>query len=354
MGRKPAAVDPRVAAAQEKLSALIVEFCRIYLNSECQKLCVKLLATWAKHDPDALLRGKPEVSAAAVVHTIASLNELFYRDSRPSVAATEIAAHFGVSTGGVNTRVNALKQTMQASGVPVEQYLTKRGKEHRETIESLFDELLGAAPLLQNLRDFDGVASVDKDGAFYDAERPVMHAFYDLMAEHDDDEPSEALIAGLRQLIAQDPDFYDSYSALGELLGGDEGRELFRDACTRALGRIRSNTFIRHVPWGYLENRHLLRAILNEALECWDDQSLENAVFLLKTLLELCPDDNVGARQYLLAIREGMTFVSFEERFMDPSGLGYTAGKLHHWFGSKSQAYPDDFAEWQKYVDSHS
>lgn len=353
MGRKAAVVDPRVAATQETLSAIIVDFCRVHLNQECQKLCLKLLATWAKHDPDALLRGKLPVSAAAVVHTIASLNGLFYRDSRPSVSATDIAAHFGVSTGGVNSRVNALKQTMEASGVPVDQYLTKKTKALNESIESLYAEMMGMAQGLQNLGELDGIASVDSDGNFFDAERSVMHAFYDLMAEYeDDDEPTEAQVSALRQLIAQDPDFYDTYVALGNILGGDEGRELQRDACTRALGRIRSNSFVRRVPWGYLENRHLLRTILNEAIACWEDQSTENALFLFKTLLELCPDDNLGASFYLLAVREGMSFAQFEERFMDPSGVGYVANKLNPWFTKNSPRYPEDFAEWKQYVDS--
>ena len=70
MGRKTKLVDPRVVIAQNHLSGKIVAFCETYLNQECQKLCLKLLDTWATHDPEALLRGKPEVSAAAVVHTM--------------------------------------------------------------------------------------------------------------------------------------------------------------------------------------------------------------------------------------------------------------------------------------------
>ena len=353
MGRKTKLLDPRVVIAQNHLSGKIVAFCETYLNQECQKLCLKLLDTWATHDPEALLRGKPEVSAAAVVHTIASLNDLFYKDTKPNVPATEIAYFFGVSVGGVNTRVSALKQTMQASGVPVEKYLTKKSKSQSEGMESLFDQMAALMSQMKSSTPLDGIASVDGEGNFYDAERSAMHAFYDLMNEQKNAQSPGKLVSGLQVLIAQDPDFYDSYGALGDILQGKPGRALLKEACTRALGRIKSNSFILRVSWGFLENRHLLRALLNEAIACWKEQNSENAVFLFKLLLEICPEDNVGARHYLLAIREGMSFLGFEKTFMVPSGFGYDSLTLTSWFESHSLDYPEDFSAWQKHVDEY-
>jgi hypothetical protein len=120
-----------------------------------------------------------------------------------------------------------------------------------------------------------------------------------------------------------------------------------------ALGRLKSNSFITNVSWSYLENRHLLRAILNEAIACWKERSTETAISHFKYLLEICPDDNVGARHYLLAIREGMSFAGFEKTFMGRSGLGYDALMINTWFESNSLSYPEDFAEWQKHVEQY-
>ncbi|WP_309715270.1 DUF6398 domain-containing protein [Armatimonas sp.] len=353
MARKTKQVDPRVVIAQNHLSGKIIAFCETYLNKECQKLCLKLLDTWAKHDPEALLRGKPEVSAAAVVHTIASLNDLFYKDSKPYVPATEIAYFFGVSVGGVNTRVNALKQTMQASNVPIVQYLTKKNKPHEEGLEGLLDQMMALMSQMKGETPLDGIASVDEEGNFYDAERSAMHEFYEVMNKSKNNSFPARLVSDLQVLIAKDPDFYDSYGALGDMIGGKPGRKLQKEACTRALGRIKSNSLIKNVSWSYLENRHLLRAILNEAIASWKELDTANAVSLFKYLLEICPDDNVGARHYLLAVREEMSFAGFEKTFMGRGGLGYDALMINTWFESNSLDYPKDFLEWQKHVDQY-
>lgn len=353
MGRKAKSVDPAVDAARQKLADDISAFCQLALNKECEKLCLKLLDTWSKHDPQALLRGKPAVSAAAVIHTIASINALFYADSKPRASGESIARYFGVSTGGVSTRVSALKWTMQESGVPIERFLTQRTKSYGTRQQELLSQVMqlfqgGEGPFA----DSEG-PMLDEDGCFYDADRPVMSDYYDLMQRFPQGDEDPALIAALRQLIARDPDFYDTYNSLAELVDDEEGRALTHEAYIRAVARLAPDgTWPERIEWGYLENRHVLRALLNEAIDVWDEGNMAEAIAQFKQLLHICPNDNMGVRYYLLACREGKTFAQHEEQFISPRGF-YDGKKLMEWFDHASPQYEADFAAWRKQMEQY-
>ena len=60
------------------------------------------------------------------------------------------------------------------------------------------------------------------------------------------------------------------------------------------------------------------------------------------------PDDNIGARDYILAVRMGMTFEAFEEQFLGE--YGYDALKMIDWFDRNIRRFPEEFGWWQKAV----
>ncbi len=70
---------------------------------------------------------------------------------------------------------------------------------------------------------------------------------------------------------------------------------------------------------------------------------------MLRKLLRSNPGDNIGAREYILAIRMGMTFEEFEKTFQ--SQFGYDALKMMEWFDKNSRRFPDEFDWWKKAVE---
>jgi hypothetical protein len=57
----------------------------------------------------------------------------------------------------------------------------------------------------------------------------------------------------------------------------------------------------------------------------------------------------VGARDYILAIRLGMTFAQYEKKFA--SQFGYDALAMIEWFDANIGQFPDEFDWWKEAVD---
>ncbi len=56
---------------------------------------------------------------------------------------------------------------------------------------------------------------------------------------------------------------------------------------------------------------------------------------------------NIGARDYILAIRMNMSFGQFEKRFNKD---GYYDSELIKWFDKNHKKFPDEFDWWRKAV----
>jgi len=61
--------------------------------------------------------------------------------------------------------------------------------------------------------------------------------------------------------------------------------------------------------------------------------------------LKTNPGDNVGARDFILAIRMNMSYETFEKRF---NKGGYYDTELTEWFEKNYKKYPDEFEWWEK------
>lgn len=101
------------------------------------------------------------------------------------------------------------------------------------------------------------------------------------------------------------------------------------------------------IEWGYLENRHIIRTLLNKALLLWQMGKNEEGLVILRKLLRTNPTDNIGARDFILAIRMGMTYKEFENRF---NKGGYYDIEIDEWFNDNYIKYPDEFSWWEKAV----
>ena len=158
----------------------------------------------------------------------------------------------------------------------------------------------------------------------------------------------------LRELINLDADFLDPYLILYEMYLEEDKKkkadEILDDAYSRAIKLItdKNGRWPDILDWSWLENRHIIRTILNKAMSLWDNGDTEEALNLLRKLLKTNPYDNIGARHYILAIRMGMSLKEFEERF---DRGGYYDSELSDWFDENYNDFPDEFEWWKKEIE---
>jgi len=159
----------------------------------------------------------------------------------------------------------------------------------------------------------------------------------------------QALAKIMRKLIREDLDYFDPYLTLHGMYCGTERKKdaesILEEAYNRALKKItgEKGEWPETMEWIYLENRHIIRTILNKAISLWDKGENEEALDLLRKLLKTNPDENIGARNYILAIRTGMTHAGFENKF-DKGGCYDST--LYDWFDKNHKKYPDEFGWW--------
>jgi len=104
------------------------------------------------------------------------------------------------------------------------------------------------------------------------------------------------------------------------------------------------------LEWGWVENRHVIRIIMNKAISSWNKRETDPALDLFRKLLKSNPSDNIGARNYILAIRMHMSFDEFEEQFNKD---GFYDSSLIDWFDDNYKKFPDEFDWWDKATEEY-
>lgn len=193
------------------------------------------------------------------------------------------------------------------------------------------------------------------DSGFVDQHRPVQSKYYELMERtHQENLGYPKAIKLLKRLLEEDPDFLAPYLEIYEIYQienkEDRARQILDGAYERAIHLItdKQGNWPDILLWGFLENRHIIRTILNKALLEWEDGDTDEALELLRKLLKTNPNDNVGARNYILAIRMGFTFAGFENRF---NKGGYYDMELTKWFEEHARKFPEEFGWWFEEMD---
>lgn len=189
---------------------------------------------------------------------------------------------------------------------------------------------------------------------FLDKGCSEMDTYYDLM-----DNPKikvTTIKMEMGKLITKNPDFYDSYLLLANILRSErkeqQARELLFTAYQRAVQRIvdKEGNFPKRIEWGWLENRHLIRAIESGAFELWEQNKNEEALEIFRKLLKSNPNDNIGARYDILALRLGLDS-DFEQTFIVKDNPDYLdAMKEINWFYANCKKFPEEFDWWEKAV----
>lgn len=106
---------PENKAREEALIQMVSAFCKEKLNDEYENLCVKLVQKMGRKATCPFARGKLEIWAAAVVHTIGSMNFLYDKNNQPYLPLREIHDYFGTKTDTVSARVSQIRRLMKLS-----------------------------------------------------------------------------------------------------------------------------------------------------------------------------------------------------------------------------------------------
>ncbi len=184
---------------------------------------------------------------------------------------------------------------------------------------------------------------------FIDKDRAVMDEYYTIF---DGKMTRGEATKLMRSLIKKDPDFYDSYQILVNILfmkgKNKEAKGLLKEAYQRAVKRIADSQgrWPKLMRWGFLENRHLMRIINRYGIYYWETGNTKEALFIFRKLLKACPDDNLGVRFDILAIHLGLCYAEWLILFSvkdDPQGLD--ALKMDEWFYEHAKKFPEDFHE---------
>lgn len=188
---------------------------------------------------------------------------------------------------------------------------------------------------------------------FIDKDHEVMDLYYDL-TERAESLSEKSLIKELKLLIKKDPEFFDTYTWLIQILEEQgkfkESLILLNEAYAKCLKVIldKNKSWPDRLDWGWLENRHILRLLLNKGIYEWKVGNKELAREVFRRQLKLNPNDNAGVRQFILAIRMNLTFDQFEKKFNKD---GYYDSDLMNWFDKNFKKFPEEFDSWLKEIE---
>jgi hypothetical protein len=100
--------DPELHARVDKIRAFMDEACATYFDVEHRTACRRILADVAEVDPDALMRGKANTAAAALVWLIATANDSF-QGFAGGLTVGEVMASLGVKGSSTQRAATFMK-----------------------------------------------------------------------------------------------------------------------------------------------------------------------------------------------------------------------------------------------------
>lgn len=103
----------KIKERQEQLIRLTSDFCNERINAEYGDLCEKLIQKMGRKREVPFQRGRLEIWAAAVVHTIGSINFLGDKSFEPYLTVSEIYNHFGASPSSVSQKSKLIQELFE-------------------------------------------------------------------------------------------------------------------------------------------------------------------------------------------------------------------------------------------------
>ncbi len=157
----------------------------------------------------------------------------------------------------------------------------------------------------------------------------------------------------LLSMIKKDPYFFDPYTVLHEYYlehrKFKKAFNLMEKGYKKAMDLIlREGKFPDSLPWGFIENRHIIRILFNYAALLWANEQESDALQIFQALLKSNPMDNIGARYAIVGILEGFTsLLELEDKFNAGNG-NLDWKKQEKWFQKSAIKYNNIIGWWLK------
>ena len=84
-----------------------------HIDEEYAALCEKMVRKLGRKRTNPLERGRLEIWAAAVIHTVGSINFLYDRSFKPYIPLSEIYEYFGTSSSTVGQKSRQIKDMLK-------------------------------------------------------------------------------------------------------------------------------------------------------------------------------------------------------------------------------------------------
>jgi len=182
-----------------------------------------------------------------------------------------------------------------------------------------------------------------KKREYVDEDRSVMMEYYEIL---DSGLSETKLLSKMQDLISQDPYFFDPYTIVYEIYldqgKAQEANNILDAGYKLALKLIldKAGNFPDSLEWGWLENRHIIRVILNKGIRLWQLGDTTESLDIFRKLFKSNPHDNAGVRYYILAILEGLSLDAYESQYENGD---YLSSGVFEWFEKGREKYPDEF-----------
>ena len=184
---------------------------------------------------------------------------------------------------------------------------------------------------------------------YIDPDHNVMMEYYDTLESN---LSNSKLLSKMNSFIKQDPYFFDPYLVVYNKYKKD-GKELkalnlLDKGYQLALEIIldKKGNFPDVLEWNWMENRHIIRIILNKGLLLWKQNNFTESTEIFRKLLNSNLYDNVGARYYLLAVLEEMSYKKYVALF---ESEGYISNEVDSWFDKDKKKYVEEFSAFSQF-----
>ena len=113
MSNETYSVPKPMQAIYEQIIAITDGLCSALLNEEYTQMCRKMAATLCRKRPSPLLRGKSDIWAVAIVHTLAGVNFAYDSSQTPHITLTQLCEASHTSKTTVGTKASLIRRLLK-------------------------------------------------------------------------------------------------------------------------------------------------------------------------------------------------------------------------------------------------
>jgi hypothetical protein len=106
-------VPKPMQAIYDQIIAITDGLCSALLNYEYTQMCRKMAATLCRKRPSPLLRGKIEIWAVAIVHTVASVNFAYDSSQIPHITLDQLCGESRTSKTTVGSKATLIRRLLK-------------------------------------------------------------------------------------------------------------------------------------------------------------------------------------------------------------------------------------------------